>query len=806
VRFHRSPHLVPVVCILVAVVLANSPVLVHLVTANPLVLNAALTPSRSGWLPGLPYIDGNAGFTMQALGHLAALDWLHGHIPWWNPLEGVGSPLAGEMQSGAFFPLTFLLIFHQGVLLIQLAIELVTGWSTYFLVRRLGVGRTFSTAAGVAFGLCGTFAWLAHAPIRPVALLPLCLIGVERAIEASREGRSGGWRVLALSLALSILAGFPETTFIDGLFVVWWAVLRLSGPGRAVWPRALTRMVVGTVVGLVLAAPLIVAFADYLPYGYVGAHTGGLADASLLPSGLTQLVLPYSLGPIFGLQSAPGGVDTISSLWGGVGGFLSVTVIAAGLVGLLGRRLRGLRIGLGVWILVCLLRTYGFPPVVHLMAVIPGLRLTAFFRYSDPTWELAAVVLAVLGLDDIARRLTPSRWLAVGGAVTGALAVWAAVTAWPLLTDSVGAGGTHPGHRQLYPVVSLVAAVLALAILVVGGLAAGRRSRPPRSYRSSDQVVVVAGRGEGRSASDRSRRRGRLVMAAVVGAESILLLAFTYLSAPAPTTLNTGSVRWLQAHLGTYRFVTLGPIQPNYGSYFGIAQANINDLPVPKALEAEIADRLDPNALPGVFSGGGRINPAGPTAAQELSAHLPAYEAIGIRYVVENAHGRDVQGQPFPTPGSPAWPSGPRLVYRDAFAEIWQLPTAASVFSLHPVRGRTGPATLPRSCRVVSVGWNQASVHCSVPTTLVRRVLYAPGWTASTPEGSLVVARDPAGPPGLFQEVVGVPAGTTEVRLDFLPPHEYWALLAAVLGLLTLVASVALPRLVSRRGHAVVKK
>ena len=85
-RFPRSPHLVPLVWITGAVLAANAPALLHLVTTNPLVLNAALTSTPSGRLPGLPYIDGNAGFTMQALGHLAAVDWLHGHVPWWNPI------------------------------------------------------------------------------------------------------------------------------------------------------------------------------------------------------------------------------------------------------------------------------------------------------------------------------------------------------------------------------------------------------------------------------------------------------------------------------------------------------------------------------------------------------------------------------------------------------------------------------------------------------------------------------------------------------------------------------------------------
>ena len=51
-------------------------------------------------------IDPNVGFITQSLGHLAALDILHGHLPWWNYFEGLGQPLAGEMQSAALFPLT----------------------------------------------------------------------------------------------------------------------------------------------------------------------------------------------------------------------------------------------------------------------------------------------------------------------------------------------------------------------------------------------------------------------------------------------------------------------------------------------------------------------------------------------------------------------------------------------------------------------------------------------------------------------------------------------------------------------------
>jgi hypothetical protein len=768
---------IPLACIVLAVLAANLPAILHLVTRDPLIMNAYLTEPTSRLLTGLPYIDPNAGSTTQALGHLAALDWLHGHVPWWNPFEGMGAPLAAEMQGGAFFPTTLLLALHGGPLLVQLVLEAFSGCSAYFLARRLGVGRTLSTAAGVAFGLCGTYAWLAHAPIRPVALLPLCLLGVERALDAARERRPGGWCLLAVALALSVLAGFPEATFIDALFVAWWAVLRIVGPGRSHWLPLVRKLGTGVVAGMALAAPLILAFVEYLPYANIGSHQGQFSKVSLPTFGLAQLILPYALGPIFGFNNGVGPTDTISLLWGSVGGFLTVTVVAAGLVGLVGARHRTLRIGLGAWILICLLRTYGFPPVVRLMEVVPGVRLTAFYRYADGSWELAVVVLAALGLDDIARNFTRRRALVVSALVTGVLAVWAAVVTFRLLTPATGPAGAQEEHRHYYALGSLALALGALTVLAIGGLLASRRLRSP-----------TGGRAPLTERSETRRKLGRILMAGIVSVESILLLGFTYLSAPRPIAVQSGSVTWLQEHLGSYRFVTLGPIQPDYGSYYGIAEANVNDLPFPKAWSTYIGTHLDTNAPPLTFNGDSRVSAEGPTAAQELTAHVANYESVGIRYVVEKATGVDFQGQAYPEPGTPPWPAGPRLVYRDSFAEIWQLPDAAPAFALHDEPSASGHDRGDGSCSVTGSGWNRATVHCSHPTILVRRVLYMPGWTASYGGASSAVGKDRTGPHNLFQSVA-VPAGTTTVRFTYLPRHETAALVIALLAALAIVAS-----------------
>jgi hypothetical protein len=246
--------------------------------------------------------------------------------------------------------------------------------------------------------------------------------------------------------------------------------------------------------------------------------------------------------------------------------------------------------------------------------------------------------------------------------------------------------------------------------------------------------------------------------------------------------VQVGSAAWLQRHIGASRFVTLGPIAPNYGSYYGIAEANDNDLPLPKAYDDYIVTHLDPNSPPSLFTGTTQTNTSGPTPAQELATHLYYYEAVGVRYVVEDPNGLDVEGQPFPPIGSPPWPRGPRLVYHDTQAEIWQLPSAAPVFGV--VSG---------SCTVTGSGWDLATVHCRHRSVLLRRVLYMPGWTATEHGRAVTVREDPSGPPGLLQEVP-VPAGNTTLRFNYLPPHEWPAGAAAALALLLLSGSFVVRR------------
>src|SRR5207302_9764960 len=106
------------------------------------------------------------------------------------------------------------------------------------------------------------------------------------------------------------------------------------------------------------------------------------------------------------------------------------------------------------------------------------------------------------------------------------------------------------------------------------------------------------------------------------------------LSALRDTRIDTTPVVYLQKHIGVARFATLGPLQPNYGSYWGIASVNVNDLPVPRDFANYVHQKLDPQVNPILFVGapGGRKSYS-PTATEELLAHLDGYREAGVRYI-----------------------------------------------------------------------------------------------------------------------------------------------------------------------------
>jgi hypothetical protein len=726
------------------------------------------------------------------------MSWLHGHIPWWNPYEGLGAPLAGEMQAGAFFPPVLLLALPWGFPVVRILLEMVAGGSTYFLVRRLGVGRAASAAGGIAFGLTGTLAWLQNAPANPVAFLPLALLGVERARQAALEGRRGGWGLVAIAVALSGVSGFPEVAYLDTLLVVAWSVARVATIGSR-WRAALGKLAAGGITGAMLAAPALVAFLDFLQHADTGAHNGALSLQALAPQNLPQLLLPYAYGPIFAVRDPSSILVGTGQIWDSVGGYLDATLVAAALAGFAGafwvrgrRRgvhppstgrgtgssqaesakggsgtLVGLRIVLGAWIFLGLAGTFDLGHATRLFAVFPDLGKVAFARYSAPSWEMATVLLAVIGVDDALRGSVPRWVLGAAAACTGVLSLAAAASAWGLMSHA-----TSPPHAHAYVAASAAWALGALSLLSLGSLLAARTARGRAGAR----------RLRGRAGARRLRGRAATLLAAgAMAIEAAALFAAPQLSAPTPQPVDTGLTAFLQRRLGTARFSTLGPISPNFGSYFGISELNVNDLPVPSAFAAIVRRSLDPDTDPLIFTGTTRYSKSDPGPGTELSEHVAAYEGAGVRYVVVPASGLDASGEPWPARSSEPHgaPSPYRLAYSDTVARVYELPEPEPLY--HVAGG---------SCTVEGQSLDTVEVTCSKPSLLVRTELFMPGWRASVGDRPVRVKDVEGGVEG-----VSVPSGTSLVEFSFFPPREDLGIALLVLGAVALAVGARSSRL-----------
>ena len=693
--------------------------------ADPLYYTAQVAfDQRAAIQRGVPYADPNNGFQTQALGYRAALDWVSAEVPWWNPYSGVGMPLAAEYQPSALQPLTLLLLLPRGTVILQMVLQILAGLGTYALLRQLGLGSLAATTGGIAYSVNGTLAVLAHGPAIVVPFLPWLVYGIERAVAAAQAGLPGGWRTIAVAMGLSLLGGFPETAYIDGLFALAWALLRgsqLSATGAR--RRFALRVTAGGLTALALSSPQILAFALYLPDAHVGAHAGDFANAALYPfAWVTALVAPYAVGPIMGYGEK---WQLLYFHWGSQGGFVTLALLAMAFHGLVAAR-NGASILLAAWIVTTICKSLAIEPFLSLWNLVPGVTSAAFARYVQPTWELAVVMLAAQGLDDIDRN-GPQRKRLAATAAFAALAFVAAgihlTTLWPHIST---AGGLRNWTYGAFAWAAL----------------------------STVALLLLIGRGN---------RFGLRAAAAVLALDAVLMCAIPVASNPRGGRLEMEAVDFLRANLGLQRFFTFGPIQPNYGAYFGIASINHNYLPVPESWVRHVRAHLDRKWTDAVVFNGD----AGHNSPEEVRANLRAFEDLGVKYVVMHVAHDYIAGI-----------DGVRVVYAGPSIKIVELANPSPYFQ---VSG--GP------CGLEVVERRAARLRCEATAELVRRELYFPGWTATLNGGDTAIARH-----GEIFQAVALPGGESEVRFRYAPPHIGWAWLACFLALAALAAPLLLRR------------
>jgi hypothetical protein len=611
------------------------------------------------------------------------------------------------MIPAALFPLIFVHLLPEGTLWFHILLEIMAGLGTYYLLRQLGFGHRMAMVGALLYEVNGTFAWFTHAPVIPIPFLPVLLLGVERARMRAQQGRAGGWMWITIALALSLYAGFPEVAYLNGLLAGCWVILRLvqGTTGRERW-ALLGKMVLGGVGGLLLAAPIVIAFLDFTSLAYLGRHAGTFGEVVLNIKALAQTVFPYIWGPIFSFSDRVG-------TWYSIGGYAGVSLLVLAVVGLFGLREAGLRRLLGGWVVITLCATFGMPVIHTLVTAIPGVSMVAYFRYFPPSWELALSLLAVFAIEDMRQlgwKVLLSRIVAGIGVVVVVAVVGLLNSKSILLLRNLW---ETSGSYYIWFLGSFLVGVL----VIVGLLVAGRIGIPGR------RMAWIAG---------------------IVVLETAIYFCIPIGAYPTGGQLALGGVRFLQQNLGYQRFYTLGPINPNYGAYFGIASINHNYNPVPQTWVNYIKQNLDSGIQSNHFNGS-HSSSTPPTSIDELRNHLANYEAVGVKYVVAWSW-----QDPFSQ-----YTGGimPEEVYSDEVMTIYELPDPA------PYMEAVG-------CELDVKSRTDIVADCSAAATLVRLEMYMEGWRAEVNGKPATIERY-----GEIFQRIELPEGQTEVHFTFVPPY-----------------------------------
>jgi hypothetical protein len=601
--------------------LAHLPELSGWISCNPLYFFAGLQAVLRTVLHGGCYIDGNAGTTLQALGGLSAENWLHASLPWWNPYAGVGLPLASEAQPASFFlPFVLLLHFFDGILYLKLVLQMLSGIFTLACLLEMGITPFAAILGAAVFALNGSFAWFSHSPILPIAFLPLLIFGIERSLRLAEAARGGGQATICLAIGYSLVAGFPETAFLDGLFGLFWCGCAIACASAAARPRLVAKIAVGGLCGLAISAPAIIPFLQDLAVSTVGPHVFVALDR-LRPTQAITLLLPGFYGPPSHNLDLPA--------WADSGGYFGAAASLLALGGLLRARRNAWRRWLAAgWVLFWLCAAFGEPVCHFIWRVTPVLSQAQFTRYGMPSMAFGACVLLAACVDDWCRAghtLPRGAWVILSALL--ALCLFLAWRGHHLPEDIDGALAPY----ALASLACGISAVLAAVYLL-------------------------------RRAATRRRAAG---LAFVLMLESLSQFMLPIFCGTRPVKLDFGAIAYLRAHAGTARIYSISPaLTPDYGGYFGISSLREAYVPLLRVW-ADYQPNLDIRLNDAFYYG---LVDAKPSAAETLSARRAAFEAVGTGYVIVA-----LAGDPIPATHDNGFVS----VYEDAIWRIYALPHAA---------------------------------------------------------------------------------------------------------------------------------
>jgi hypothetical protein len=446
--------------VVAAAVAVMLPALIHGASLGPFDLLSRYGVSKQ---PGVTIHNSQTTDLIAQMIPWTSLAWTQvhsGHLPLWNPYNGLGMPLAFNWQSATFGVPTLLgyLAPLRYAYTVQVMVTLVlAGTGTYVLGRVLRLSVTACVMAGVVYELSGTFMGFLGWPIASVMAWAGWLFAAALLIVRGQR-RVRAVVFFALAVAGAIYAGQPDALVLlaPGLlvFVVVLLIARARSEGMSRSSlRPISDIVVASIAGGALGAPLILPGIP-LTTGSVFYHAAK-ANGALAAHDVVNLVfqgynaLPVAQGHWFGVGTSAyvGVIALVMALTGAVVCRHKPEVLAFVIVGVV----------MGALVFL--------PPVASLMNDLP-------FRAR---WHLGLVVvtfvLAILagyGTDVVIRSprdWTTRVWCGSGFGVVGLIVV----ALW-----FIGRGHLAPHAARLrtqsfiWPTVLVILGLVVVALLSRG--------------------------------------------------------------------------------------------------------------------------------------------------------------------------------------------------------------------------------------------------------------------------------------------------------------------------------------------------
>ena len=349
-------------------------------------------------------------------------------LPVWNPYQAFGTPLAANMQSQVFNPVTvaFALIHtprtYNWYILLRL---FVAGFFAYLYIRFF-VSFMPALAAGVTSMLGGYYILFITMPHLSVeVLLPAALFVSERIIRTPKF-QTAAW--FAILIFFVLVGGMPESSLLLLSLTFTYILFRIatdqslrstkstrSAANQArnmganevhvlrVFPKSpvLNRfkyLFVATCAGIAFSAVLLLPFRQFLRYSYdVHQFSNTRIITGLLHDSLDLSVFTY----IFPFLYGPSGEGYICANYAGLISFFLIIIAFAGLSWRRtdnDRRLSLLTCFFGLVVVVVISKRYGFP-LINWVGSLPLFNLVIFDKYEEPLISIAVSMLCAIGLE-----------------------------------------------------------------------------------------------------------------------------------------------------------------------------------------------------------------------------------------------------------------------------------------------------------------------------------------------------------------------------------------------------------------------